>query len=346
LGTTWLAFVIGRKLFDDSVGVAAIVILTTSLGYFLSAQALTPDILSTFWMTATLGTFVCWTDAPWHRRWLWAFFAALGLGLLGQSLIIPVTAVCCALGWQAAQQRTGTGRRIPWVWGGLLSLAIGLSRSGLLAITHPSLFQQYLYEIARVRFDFSPFYVLVLMAGLLPWTFFLPALAKWLATQHEHNKQFDPTWWLIGAWIICPFAVLSFHATKFAYSALPLYPPMALALAAWWRANWRLRSFTKEGFAAALFFLVLTFASIMVARFASYSPVCVSLPVVIACAVAAFGIGLALLPPKPDPIIVFAAIALAGTIVWGAVLATMSGSKGSLLPAIVCNSPESPLLRG
>jgi 4-amino-4-deoxy-L-arabinose transferase-like glycosyltransferase len=79
-----------------------------------------------------------------------------------------------------------------------------------------------------------PYLIAVLAAGLLPWTFFLPAVAAWLWRARASLHRADPR--LIALlWIAAVFAPYAVASSKRGVYLLPLYPAVAL-LVGWWGA--------------------------------------------------------------------------------------------------------------
>ncbi len=63
IGTAWLTYAIGRRLFSASVGLWAGVILLSSLMFDVAGRAATPDSVLIFWITAALAVYA-WGTFP------------------------------------------------------------------------------------------------------------------------------------------------------------------------------------------------------------------------------------------------------------------------------------------
>src|SRR5262249_54164057 len=85
----------GRRLWDRSTGFIAALILATSIGWFAFARAASMDMLLAMCLTIALVFFLVASNGSTARshRWFYAFYAALGLGLLAKgpiALVLPV----------------------------------------------------------------------------------------------------------------------------------------------------------------------------------------------------------------------------------------------------------------
>lgn len=240
-GCILLVYFMGKWLFSRSAGLASAFVLTTSLEFFALSKILTPDMVMTFWITASLASFVYWTGHPEKRVWLWLFFVSMGLGFMTKgpmSYVIPISAV---ISWQVAMKRRGSRVSLPWGRGMAVALGVGLGWHVATALLHPELFHYFLHDELVMRYAskmhgryHSPlFFIPVLLAGLLPWTFALPFMIPWIRRQAGRGGERVERWWLIAGWFLVPFILLSFSGSKLMTYILPLYGAVALALGAW-----------------------------------------------------------------------------------------------------------------
>lgn len=329
LGTAWLTFVIGRRLFRVEAGMAAAVVLVTSVEFFVLARMLTPDMLMTFWIVAAMAAFVRWTATPQQNRWQWLFFSAMGFGFLTKGPVALLVPGCAAAAWQIGRLRSGQSARVFWVRGLFLALVIGLAWHLAMALAHPELFRYFLGDelIARVastrhgRYQPPLFYVPILIVGFLPWTFLLPTSLRWLWQERQQTERLHPTWWLLAAWTVIPFVVLSLSGSKLMTYILPLYPALALALGAWWSAVGQRSDLTREAAALAGFLVILLLALAIVPRFVPALEAVTSIPLLVGVAAAALTIGASVLSPRPDSRMVAGAIAASAALLWLVLLA-------------------------
>jgi len=244
LGMAMLTFFAARKLWDTNVAVRAVLILVSSIEFFVIARLVTPDMTLAFWTTAAIAALV------FRKRWL--FFVAMGFGFLNKGPLALVVPICCAASWLWNTRRDPDRLRLPWVRGLLITLAIGLSWFVVLSMRSPVLFDYFWrYELVQ-RFTSSThgrsrpfwFFVPVILAGMLPWTLFAwkPLRATW---QRIRTRDIQPRQALLLGWVLPPFLILSISGSKLPTYLLPLVPAIAIALAVgiketkrvWWIAG-------------------------------------------------------------------------------------------------------------
>ena len=291
-GTVLVTWSIGRRLFSAAVANSAALVLLGGLEFFGLARMLTPDMLMTFWITASIG---CLVQAavprsdgdPASPGWKWAFFVCQGLGFMTKGPMALVVPASAAIGWALAARRGGGTQRLPWVRGLILALAIGLAWFVVISIRVPGLLDYFVGDelVKRVaskahgRSKPIWFFIPVLIGGAMPWTAFFPWVVRtaWGRLRQRVSHPLAPWKGLLLGWTVIPFVVLSLSGSKLLTYVLPLYPALALAVAVAWdrhvsqqsqagRWSWRV---------AALLLVVLTSAvvGIRFTRFGGSGPV-------------------------------------------------------------------------
>ena len=240
LGMLALTFTIGRRLYGVETATGAVFVLVAAIEFFGLARMLTPDMMMSFWIAAAVFCLVK-HRLDGGRKWGWLFFAAMGLGFLTKGPMAFVVPVSAAVAWRVAAGPAPEGRRLPWLTGMALALAIGLSWFVVLAIREPQLGSYFAgYELmqrftSKVHGRSKPvwFFVPVLLAGLLPWTPALITMAGQLVRRWRGGWRPTPDAWLLVGWVVPPLIVLSLSGSKLLTYVLPLFPPLAIALAQW-----------------------------------------------------------------------------------------------------------------
>ncbi|HTH48736.1 MAG TPA: glycosyltransferase family 39 protein [Candidatus Limnocylindria bacterium] len=248
-GTIWCTFLIGRTLFSRAVAVTAALVLVSGFEFFALARTLTPDMPMTFWITAAILCFVRATQAQGEgaggRPWNWLFFVAMGGGFFTKGPMGFVVPLAAAFAWQRSARGTPQRARLPWVPGLIVALALGLSWFVVLSLQNPELRSYFVGDELVKRFASKAhgrskppwFFLPVLLGGWLPWTCFLPAV---LVTAWRRWRQPErlPAWQaLLLGWTVIPFVILSLSGSKLLTYILPLFPALALGLAAWLHAH-------------------------------------------------------------------------------------------------------------
>ncbi len=244
LGILALTFALGRRLFGVDCGTGAVLILVAAVEFFGLARMLTPDMMMSFWIASAVFCLVKFR-LDGGRKWGWLFFISMGLGFLTKGPMALVVPVSAAVIWRVATGPVPVERRLPW-WPGLtLTLAIGLSWFVVLALREPQLGSYFAgYELvqrftSKVHGRSKPiwFFGPVLLVGLLPWTPALAALMGQLIRRWFQGWRPSHNAWLLIGWVVPPLLVLSWSGSKLLTYVLPLFPPLAMALAQWQRQS-------------------------------------------------------------------------------------------------------------
>lgn len=250
-GATMCTWWIGRRLFGAEVATTAALVLVGSLEFFGLARMLTPDMLMSFWITASIA---CWVRSkappepgkPPANRWIWGFFICQGMGFLTKGPMALVVPWSAALGWIWVSRSHGYRVRIPWVRGLLLTLLIALSWYIVISIRQPGTLEYFVGDelvnrvMSKAHGRSKPFwfFVPVVIGGAVPWSFFFPGLIQsaWRRLRNRATHPLEPWQGLLLGWTVIPFLVLSGSGSKLLTYVLPLFPALALALAwAWYR---------------------------------------------------------------------------------------------------------------
>lgn len=235
LGAGWL----GSWLYNERVGrVAAAATATSALWIFL-AHNLTLDMpvsVCLLWTTAfALRAMVHPDDARWAApaAWVCAALAFLSKGLI--SVLFPGLWVV-GLSILFPKLRRGAWK-LATSWGILLAALIAAPWFWAMQQRRPDFLHVFFIEQHFQRFLTQKynrnepvwFYLAVLPAGLLPWTF--PALAGfWRAVRKPFGPDFRGP--ALAAWSVGVAAFFSISHSKLATYVLPVFPHMAILAAA------------------------------------------------------------------------------------------------------------------
>ncbi len=250
IATLLMSMGITRRLFpkaDEMAARCTLIVLASSPLFLFLGRTLTPDMLMTAWITGAIYCLVrCRGKNDYgarhrHHRWGWAFFVCIGFGFLTKGPVAFLVPIAAAIAYRFTLRRAQAAfvhreqLHLPWFCGILLSMAIGLSWFVAVAIDQPDLLGYFLkYELLD-RFTSGNhgrsrpmwFFIPVLLAGFLPWTFFALSSLP-VAWRARGGAEFG----LFVGWIVVPFVVLSLSGSKLPTYVLPLFPGLAVALGA------------------------------------------------------------------------------------------------------------------
>ena len=243
------AYCLGRRLAGERAGLWAAVILQTAALYAVMSRLLTTDMFLTQFV-AWAGYFL-WRslDAlpePSARLkflgWHLAGWAAMGLGFLCKgpvALVIPLAGAVALLSYRRKD-------KLPWLLL-LAGAALGSAVCAAIAVPwfllvdralpgslHYMIFGQIVgHALGTVdnRTKNPLFFVAVLAGGFLPWTFLL----GWL-WRRKHWRAMAPVqrggWVFFSAWAGFAFVIFSLSSAKLPPYILPIFPPLAVLVAA------------------------------------------------------------------------------------------------------------------
>jgi len=272
LGTLWLVYDLGRRLWSRETGLAAALLLGTSVQLVIQARSAQIDMLLTFLTTASLyGISRHLLAGPdWRAYALGGFAAGLGVvtkgtGFLPLLLLLPFFALRRAgfgglwpgrggARWWLAPTAALAGIAL-WLVPMLVRTALSADPR-LAAYRDEILFQQTMTRYAAAWGHYKPwyFYLVQVIPGLwLPATALLPWLVpRWRIAWRERDGR--P--WLFIGWIAVVVLFFSVSPGKRGVYVLPALPALALAAAPYLVGLWR-----RAGPQRALFALTALLAA-------------------------------------------------------------------------------------
>ena len=244
LGGILLTYAAGRKLYGRDAGLAAAIVLGTSLLYFIIAHIILLDMAVSVLMSATLFCFILGVrEAPGtKRRWLfYGLYASAALATLTKGLIGFLVTGAVMFLWLLVFNQWKRLRPLHLPTGILLFLAITVPWHVLVAQHNPTWVHRYfLYEHWQ-RF-FTPaagrtgawyYYIGIILAGLIPWVgFLLPAVRDGLRGGWAARAKNADAWFLI-TWVGFIFLFFTKSNSKLPPYILPVFPALAVLVGAW-----------------------------------------------------------------------------------------------------------------
>jgi 4-amino-4-deoxy-L-arabinose transferase-like glycosyltransferase len=243
--TVLVTYELGRQTFGKRAALLAGLILASTVGFDAAAHFANPDALLLACTSLTLLLF--WHDyrRGGQARWWGGLVlagATTGLGVLAKGpigLVLPVAVTHLFLLWQRQPGRLWDRQLIG---AALLFLAVAAPWYAWVALETKGAWLVGFWENHHVKRMSTPleghggpvfYYVLVLLAGLVPWSVFLGP-AGWhalrrLRTPEGPDSPRAAVRFLLS-WLAVYFCFFSLVRTKLPNYVLPLYPAAALLL--------------------------------------------------------------------------------------------------------------------
>jgi 4-amino-4-deoxy-L-arabinose transferase len=237
--TAFLVYVTGAIFAGGmTAGFLSATIFLTFIHVFVIGQSSVLDSMFSLFVTASMVAFL-FADASMQNRrkrlfYLMVFGGLVGLAFLVKgfiAVVIPIVSIVPFLIWE---KRTGDIFRIFWLpitvavlvclpW----SMAIHLKEPGYwkFFIVHEHI-QRFLGKDAQHRVSFW-FFIMLLPALALPWTFLFPAAMSGLKKRGVNEKIVK----FLICWFVFPFLFFSASKGKLSTYILPCFPPLALLFA-------------------------------------------------------------------------------------------------------------------
>ncbi len=235
-GMVLLTWFTGRRLFGETTGITAGLLLASSVGFFSYSHDARPDMVYAFWCMGALSSFVfALTASREHRAWaIYAMWAAYGLATLTKGPQLPLSlVVACVLYLGVSGYGWGRGLALLRIFSGLmLVLAIVLPWWWLLLDSVPSDALD-VSELSGTllmphwRDGLDSYYLYQPLILIIPWLGLLPT-TLWRLRRQLPKKG---TELLLLLLVLVPALVLSFGPQQRWFYLLPVVPVMCLLLA-------------------------------------------------------------------------------------------------------------------
>jgi len=247
LGTLALVWHLGRRLWNDRVGLVAATLVLATVQFVDVVKHAQIDPLNLFWITlGNTGILLhCLRGPNWRMYWLGCFAAGLGVitkgvGVIALLMLLPY-AVLRMRQWPGVVRTQGDA----WRWAGgavafllaiavwlvpMLTAAYGLRTPEYLAYVQDILFRQTAERYANSwQHEEAPWFFLVVILRLwIPTWLLLPFVVPgWRASLRLR----DPRVWIPLIWVALVLVFFSIPSGKRAIYILPALPMLALAMA-------------------------------------------------------------------------------------------------------------------
>ncbi len=286
-----MARALGRSMYDAWTGDAAAAILAASPFYFGLSQILTLDMPLTGLMTIALGAFwfaYCSDGCQW--RWVLVFHGATGLAVLTKGPVAAVLNGGIIVAFLLVRRNWSAFRWLLSPGGILLFLLITLPWFVLVSRRNPEFLDFFIFDQHVKRF-LNPsehqqglwFFFPIVFGGMLPWTafaVFAPRILRQFVARLLTQRVSDATLFCV-LWSSIVFAFFSLSGSKLATYVLPMFCPLAILAARFFKrvvAEGDSRAL-RRGTAALLgFVLIAAFAGVVAGAVVDLPQTAVILP--------------------------------------------------------------------
>jgi 4-amino-4-deoxy-L-arabinose transferase-like glycosyltransferase len=241
------------------------------------------DMTLTFFVTAAMACY--WLgEVSGERRKLWdvLFFAALGVATLTKGpvgILLPILSIAA---YQALRGSLRSLRKLHWGLGVAAFLAVALPWFIAVCVRHPDFPRYAFWQESLQRFATGHshrsgplyYYVLIYLAGFLPWSFFLLYAAYNRAKHWKvlRQERYAPVLFLLS-WAGVIFIFFSISESKLPGYLLPAFIPLSILMAMAWTLGRspnesRAPDWLTAGFATLIALGILAAVSPQLERFA------------------------------------------------------------------------------
>jgi 4-amino-4-deoxy-L-arabinose transferase-like glycosyltransferase len=245
----------GRSLWGASSGVWSAWTLATGLLYYAISQIVILDMAVSVFLTLAMCAFMLAVREPPgpRRRWLcWALYASMALALLTKGLIGLVIPLAIIFFWLLFLNKWRELRQAHLFSGLIILLALALPWHIAAALATPPQPWAHFFSRSRDGQGFLWYYLVhehflrftdpstanrvqpwwffsaILVAGFLPWTFFLPSALISSCKGGWARVQAEPEILLLFLWALFPLVFFSISSSKLIPYIVPSVPPLAL----------------------------------------------------------------------------------------------------------------------
>ncbi|WP_283149323.1 glycosyltransferase family 39 protein [Silvimonas soli] len=234
-------FYVSRRLWGERTAWYAAAMLASCAWWLGNGHFLTLDMGVSYFMTLGMGAFVLAqrdsATAKETRNWMLTCWAAMGLAILSKGLIGLVLPGAVLVLYSIIQRDARMWLKLHIVKGLLLMLLITVPWFFLVSRANSEFLWFFFVHEHFQRFTTTEhnrvgplwYFIPILIAGMIPWTSFLPQALK-TGWQKETSQRFQTNRFLL-IWAVFIFAFFSKSDSKLPSYILPIFPALAMLAA-------------------------------------------------------------------------------------------------------------------
>jgi Dolichyl-phosphate-mannose-protein mannosyltransferase len=242
--TVVLAWLLARRMFENSTALYAGIVLATSPLVVVFARDVIFDMTLTLFVTGAMVCYWLREAGPERQKLLdTLFFAAMGLATLTKGpvgFLLPLLSIAV---YQALRGKFARLKDLNWLLGLAVFFAITLPWFIAVSVRHPDFPRYAFWQESLQRFATGHshragpiyYYLIIYLAGFLPWGFFLLYAAvhqvhRWRELRQEQQA---PVLFLLS-WVGVIFVFFTMSQSKLPGYFLPALVPLSILMAKVW----------------------------------------------------------------------------------------------------------------
>jgi 4-amino-4-deoxy-L-arabinose transferase-like glycosyltransferase len=268
LGTMFMVWVLGRRMFGDSIGLRAGLVFASSPLALGLARIVIFDMTLAFFVVLAMLSFRMAEDCDFQRRGPdLVFFAAMGIATIIKGPVGFLLPLLSILVYEGVRGEIREMKRLRWGLGLVVFLVVALPWFVAVSMRNPGFPRYAFWQESILRFATGHahrsgslfYYFPVYFAGFFPWSLvlFFAALNRWRSWKSLRQEQHRATLFLLS-WAAVVFVFFSISRSKLPVYFLPALIPLSMLVAHVWseldlagtvRVDW-----LTGGFAALMLF--------------------------------------------------------------------------------------------
>lgn len=269
-----LTYALGNMLYGRLAGWISALVMSTNLYMFALSRVVLVDVPVSVFLVATLTAFLYAVNAPDGRKRvlvIYAMYVSAACAVLTKGLIGAVLPGIVVLIWLVLTKKWKVLANIRIISGTCLFLLISVPWHVIVSVKNPEFFHFYFIHehferyLTTVHGRYQPawFFIIVLIAGLFPWTTFAFQASYEGLKGFWKSRESDSRQLFLVIWVAFIFVFFSLSDSKLIPYILPVFPPIAALLGKYLADVWEEKPVRFFGHGLFLMMLLLVATSVV-----------------------------------------------------------------------------------